>query len=658
MHRDRREAELLFTTMYAGVPLYAAESGSTLAVVICHVALGLLLLRALFRADSALQIPPALLKASAAAYLVFLPFDAAMLSGSLIAASTHLVFFIAVYQALDAESRTNAGQRLLIALLIFVISLATSTSLSIVLFVIGFALLTYRQLIDWTHTAALNDAQHEFVADPPKRAALTYLMPTALVAAALFPLLPRVHNPLVRGISGSLEGSSTGLSDSIDFSVARSISADPTVVARVWMPQDAVPFFAPLRLRGSVYDAWIDKRWKTSSPGYPRRVPSDARGFAVARPGAFTRTVTVQQSVVRQQRVYLPVGTHHVRGISQLTEMGRRSIYVIPSPVSHGVLSYQAELSRTTLPLDPVAPHMPEYPITPRVASFAQKIVGDARTPAAQAGRIEDFLSSKFTYVPDPASIGRAITVDEFLLRERRGHCEYFAAGMVVVLEALGVPSRIVGGFYGGQLNPLTGYFTVKKSDAHAWVEVWDGERWLTYDPTPASLRPGNQKRGLVRAYASAIADSVNYFWDRYILTFGLADQVALAMRAIEGLQSAARGFRSHLAVWRGRLLAPPMLLAIFLIATTILALQRAMRWRRPHFVRAVEALQRVGFPLTDATTADELLKVVARQRPDLETPLRAVIEAYQQERFSQHELAQEARREARIAFKELMARI
>ena len=92
--------------------------------------------------------------------------------------------------------------------------------------------------------------------------------------------------------------------------------------------------------------------------------------------------------------------------------------------------------------------------------------------------------------MPEPAL--RGMTVDDFLLKDRRGHCEYFAAGMVALMTAVDVPARIVGGFYGGKLNPLTGYFIVRREDAHAWVEVFDGGAWQTFDPTPATLRPGN----------------------------------------------------------------------------------------------------------------------------------------------------------------------
>ena len=40
------------------------------------------------------------------------------------------------------------------------------------------------------------------------------------------------------------------------------------------------------------------------------------------------------------------------------------------------------------------------------------------------------------------------------------------------MLRTLGIPTRLVTGYGPGERNPLTGYFEVKQSDAHAWLEV------------------------------------------------------------------------------------------------------------------------------------------------------------------------------------------
>jgi hypothetical protein len=135
------------------------------------------------------------------------------------------------------------------------------------------------------------------------------------------------------------------------------------------------------------------------------------------------------------------------------------------------------------------------------VVALAEQIVGTETRPHRQAALIEQYLLRNFKYVANPADLGKPMSVDDFLLRGRKGDCQYFAAGMVALLSTLDVPARIAGGFYGGRLNPLTGYYAIRREDAHAWTEVWDGAHWKTFDATPADLRPGAGQLNPVRVF-------------------------------------------------------------------------------------------------------------------------------------------------------------
>ena len=86
-----------------------------------------------------------------------------------------------------------------------------------------------------------------------------------------------------------------------------------------------------------------------------------------------------------------------------------------------------------------------------------------------------------------------------FLFERKKGHCEYFASSMAVMLRTLGIPSRVVTGFQSGVYNPMTGWQVIRASDAHSWVEAWiDGRGWTTFDPTPFDHRVfGAQHGGL-----------------------------------------------------------------------------------------------------------------------------------------------------------------
>ena len=55
--------------------------------------------------------------------------------------------------------------------------------------------------------------------------------------------------------------------------------------------------------------------------------------------------------------------------------------------------------------------------------------------------------------------------------------------------------ARMVGGYQGGEVNPVTGHVAVRQYLAHAWVEYWvEGEGWVRIDRTlltfPSLLAP------------------------------------------------------------------------------------------------------------------------------------------------------------------------
>jgi len=75
-----------------------------------------------------------------------------------------------------------------------------------------------------------------------------------------------------------------------------------------------------------------------------------------------------------------------------------------------------------------------------------------------------------------------------FLFSRKRGHCEYFSSAMAIMLREVGVPTRNVNGFLGGEWNEYNDYIAVRAGDAHSWVEVYvRGVGWVTFDPTPSA---------------------------------------------------------------------------------------------------------------------------------------------------------------------------
>src|SRR5260370_10263158 len=260
MSARAREIELLALTIFAGIPLYGTQTISAPPLIAFHLTMAAIVARVL-TGRSAQLIPFPIMRFLGVAYVFFYVIDAALISRSAISASTHLVLFIAAYQAMEGGQQRNEGQRLLTASLIFIASVATATHIAILPFVVIFGFLLFRQLIHLSHRDSIDLVTARSLEPPSNRAAAFYVCGTTLIGMVLFPVLPRVRNPLVPGMVGSLTSASTGLSDSINLNEHRTITPDATVVTRVWMGQEAIPFFTPLRLRGMIYERFVDGKW-------------------------------------------------------------------------------------------------------------------------------------------------------------------------------------------------------------------------------------------------------------------------------------------------------------------------------------------------------------------------------------------------------------
>jgi transglutaminase-like putative cysteine protease len=626
--RRARELETLLLSMFAAVPLYFTYAISINSLALFHIFMAAIVLRVAIGKGSEL-IPARFMRWLAIAYVPFYVLDALFLSRSAIAASTHLVLFIAAYQPIEAAHRDNHAQRILTAALVFTASLATSTHLAIVPFVLVFAFFMFRQLMYVSHLETSRSIGQQYADAPSGGAAAFYLLGAIAIGALLFPLLPRVRNPMVRGLTGPLPAT-TALSETINFNQPRVAPNDATVVARVWMDRDTRPFFTPLRLRGTIYERYADGEWRQAIRGL-RQMPSRGEVFRLAKPNGVARRAIVEMRSSKG-RLFLPVGTYALTGLTNMYEGPTREAYYT---YDDGSLTISVQMAQEAEPLRQTrVDAMAGYPISPAVETLARTIVGDEEDPQRRAALIEQYMVRNFRYVPI-SEAGTPISLENFLLVERGGHCEYFAAGMVALLNAVGTPARIAGGYYAGQLNPLTGYYALRREDAHAWTEVWDGTRWVTFDSTPPSLRPGAVEVNPLRLYLAAFTDSLTFFWDRYVITFGLGDQIVLFTDIVTWAGESFATLRSRLSTDARNVFSREtgvLLTAVVAIAFLLFLFQRR---RRRAFDLLATYLAAHGIEVGPAMTMEEALRELRTQHPDAAEELAPLIALYEEESFS-----------------------
>ncbi len=149
----------------------------------------------------------------------------------------------------------------------------------------------------------------------------------------------------------------------------------------------------------------------------------------------------------------------------------------------------------------------------PRIRAFAAQ-------QFATSGSVEGFVGSvlarirdqDFFYTLSPPQLPRENSIDEFWFNTRRGFCTHYAGALVFMLRSVGVPARMVGGYQGGEVNPISGHVIVRQYDAHAWVEYWlPGTGWQRVDPTFA-VAPARIEEGLSAALSAEDRASLSAF--------------------------------------------------------------------------------------------------------------------------------------------------
>jgi hypothetical protein len=254
--------------------------------------------------------------------------------------------------------------------------------------------------------------------------------------------------------------------------------------------------------------------------------------------------------------------------------------------------------------------------------------------------------------------------IEAFLFRTRKGHCEYFATGLVLMMRTRGIPARIVNGFYATEWNERGKFFSARQSDAHSWVEVWHDELgWLTVDPTP----PESAGRGAYGSGGDDLYARWNEFirqqWQRFVIDYSQQRQETLiaglgrgfAENGLTGLADAVRAVRDRVqkggetrdrsSTGERNAEGIDYILAVIVVALFVVliwrivrgALRRAVRRSQPaidYLELLLARLARLGFKRTEAQTPMEFIRSIdlpGDARRDVEW----VIDLYYAHRFA-----------------------
>ena len=261
---------------------------------------------------------------------------------------------------------------------------------------------------------------------------------------------------------------------------------------------------------------------------------------------------------------------------------------IMDTPESDIMKAIEFPMTQLTVALFPVDVEI--------LTDFVNEIRGEATnlTPNEYAGRVVTWLERRHRYSLSPrygSDVGDPLI--RWMESANGGNCELFAGAMTMLCRAAGIPARVVVGFSGGSWNPLEEYFIIRNSNAHAWVEIFDGEAWVRYDPTlnaqSNNLLAANGIGSVIIEESGweAWVDSLRIVWYRQVVNFDQASQEALVGVFVDSLKITVKEFKTKIESffenlaenWKQLLEENtwwrPLLLSICAIALLVIFLRR-----------------------------------------------------------------------------------
>jgi transglutaminase-like putative cysteine protease len=125
--------------------------------------------------------------------------------------------------------------------------------------------------------------------------------------------------------------------------------------------------------------------------------------------------------------------------------------------------------------------------VTDRTRTIAHQLTAGQATEYDKVVALQQWLQTHEQYSLDtPRLQGGNDAVDQFLFIDHLGFCEQFSSALAVMLRSQGIPARLAIGYASSERDLLTGTYTVRNRDAHAWTEVlFPGVGWVPFDASP-----------------------------------------------------------------------------------------------------------------------------------------------------------------------------
>jgi len=502
-----------------------------------------------------LDVPGRIVTALTVLYIGFYPIDYYYISKAFLPSAVHLIFFLGSVKILTAKTLRDFTYVKAIAAMALLSAAVLSVSLAFFAFLTVFLLFTVATL----SSGEVVRATRLFISEGQTRRALSRsglrAFPRRLgilsfglfggilvLTAGVFFVLPRTARAAFQRFVPE-RYHLPGFSNEVTLGEIGEIKQSSAPVMHVFSQGEG---FLAVRWRGAALTHFDGKRWFNLPAAEERLRPEGRRVLLLEGPLRAGRRIEYEVRLSDIASNVLFVAGTPESMIIDVPVISRSSSGTLRVPrlsgagLRYAVSSLLDEETSVPAQLAPAArvEALTLPPLDQRIPQLALDMTAGLTTPDERARALERRLRHDFGYTLELLPAPVADPLATFLFVRKKGHCEYFASAMAVMLRTLGIPARVVTGFLGGVYNPMTGWQVVRASDAHSWVEAWLPRRgWVTFDPTPPDPSPSSAS---LWTRAGLVLDAADQFWQDWVVGYDFERQVTLAAR----MQESGRNFR------------------------------------------------------------------------------------------------------------------
>ena len=305
-------------------------------------------------------------------------------------------------------------------------------------------------------------------------------------------------------------------------------------------------------LREASFDRYFNGTWQNSVRAFAAVPRQDERW--VIRDREARRALAIKRSLPGGEGVLaLPVGAHVIMRLpaATLEMLPTGTVRASGTPYFLSMMVAYDERSETqpSAETDLSVPALLEAPLDQVIETENLR----RATPAQTLAAVQALFGTKFAYslnLSDPKDAGKGRTIADFLLRDRKGHCEYFGTGTVLLLRRLGIPARYTVGYSVQEYSELERAFVVRNRHAHAWTMAYLDGRWIEVDTTPATWATSEAEEA--RSVFGPVMDAFSLLWDR-IVDYWVEHTAAEIAVALATVAAGIAAIGAGIVLWRRR---------------------------------------------------------------------------------------------------------